>query len=222
MRTRESGYRGTAGVVAGAVLLALSAGHAQASTPVESVAALVQQAQADLAAHPGRAVLDYERARLLAPRAPEIRDGLARAQAAVGLPATRAGLLESAVERLSPDEWSRIALAALALAAVAATGAAWRARRRWTVPTAVAGLILGLAAGNAAWRTAPQRTEAIVVGANTVARIAPFASAEEAFVAPEGSRVAIGRIHEGFVRFRSERREGWIPSSAVEPIIPRS
>jgi hypothetical protein len=222
MRTRRSRYRGTVGVLAGALLLALAAGHARASGPVQSVAGLVQDAQAELAAHPGRAVLDYERARLLAPRAPEIRDGLVRARTAAGLPAARSPSLVRAAEWLSPDEWSRIALLALALGAVAVTAAAWRLWRRSTVPVAVAGLVLALAAGGVAWRTAPGRTAAVVVGANTVSRIAPFLAADEAFVAPEGSRVDVRGTHQGFVRIASDRGEGWVPSSAVETIIPRS
>ena len=208
--------------VAGALWLALGAAPAVAATPVASVATLVQRAEQELAAHPGRAVADYERARLLAPRAPEVRAGLARARAAAGLPANSPGRLPRLLDRLSPDEWSRLALAALALAAATATAAAWRVRPRWTRPAAVLGAAVALAAGGAAWQTAPRATDAIVVGADTVARIAPFASAEQAFVAPEGARVAIQGAHQGFTRIESDRGAGWVPNSAVERIIPPS
>jgi hypothetical protein len=207
-------------------VLALAGARTAEAAPVASAAALVQRAQQELAAHPGRAVADFQRARLLAPRAPEVQDGLARARAAAGLPAATAGLRARLLGWLSPEEWSRGALVALAVAALAATAAAWRVRRRLTLPLAAAALAVALGAGAAAWRTAPRWTDAVVVAPNTVARIAPFAAAEPAFLAPEGSRATIGATHEGYVRIDGERGAGWVPSSAVEPILapapPRS
>jgi len=207
---------------AGALWLALGAAPAVAAPPVASVAGLVQRAENELAAHPGRAVADYERARLLAPRASEVRAGLGRARAAAGLPPASPGAVGRLIERLSPDEWSWLALAGLALAAAGVTAAAWRRRRRWSWPAAALGVAVAVASGAVAWRTAPRPNDAIVVGGQTVARIAPFAAAEEAFLAPDGARVTIQGTHQGFARIESDRGAGWVPSSAVERIIPPS
>ncbi len=208
-------------LAAGAAALVLGrGGRARAAAPQASVSALVTRADSELAAHPGQALLDYERARLLAPRVPEVAAGLARARAAAGLPPAAPGPIARAVQWLSPDEWSRLALAALALAALSATAAAWRWRRRWTLPAAAGALGLALASGGLAWRTAPRPADAVVVAANAVARIAPFAQAEAAFVVPEGSRVTIQSAHQGFARIDGSRGVGWVPDSAVERIIP--
>lgn len=194
--------------------------RAALAAPTASAAALVEQAERELAAHPGRAVLDYERARLLAPRASQVREGLARARAAAGLPAEDAGLAPRVLHALSPDEWSRLALGALALAAVAVAGRRWW--RRSTTPWAAAALGVALAAGAAAWHTAPRRTDGVVVGAGAVARIAPFDAAEPAFVAPEGAPVTVESTHQGYTRIRGDRGAGWVPSSAVDTILPRT
>lgn len=202
-------------------LLAGAAGERMAvAAPTASAATLVQRAARELAAHPGQAVLDYQRARLLDPRAPQVREGLARARAAAGLPPENAGLESRVLHALSPDEWSRLALGALALAALAVAGRPWW--RRWTLPWAATALGLALVTGAIAWHTAPRRNDAVVVGAGSVARIAPFAAAEPAFMAPEGSPATIEATHQGYTRIRDDRGVGWVPSSAVETVLPRS
>jgi hypothetical protein len=209
------------GLALSALLCCGWAGAARAA-PVDSAAALVRRADAELATRPGSAILDFQRARLLAPRAAAVEQGLARARAAAGLPPADAGPVARAAGRLSPDEWSRLALAALALAALAGTAAAWRLRRRWTGTAAAAALAVALVAGAAAWRTAPRPSDAVVIAPGAVARIAPFAAAEVAFPAPEGASVTILATHEGFTRIRDARGEGWVPSAAVQPILSPS
>ncbi|HVT10350.1 MAG TPA: hypothetical protein VHO67_22975, partial [Polyangia bacterium] len=93
--------------------------------------------------------------------------------------------------------------------------------RRFALPWAATALVVALGAGAAAWHTAPRRSDAVVVGAGTVARVAPFDAAEAAFVAPEGSPVTVESHHQGYTRIRSDRGAGWVPSSAVEPVLPR-
>ena len=202
------------------VLVAAGGDRAAVAAPTASAATLVQRAERELAAHPGQAVLDYDRALLLDPRAPQVREALQRARAAAGLPAESVGLKPRILHALSPDEWSRLALGALAVAALAVAGRPWW--RRWAVPSATAALGLAFAAGAIAWHTAPRRNDAVVVGASPVARIAPFAAAEPAFVAPEGSTATIEATHQGYTRIRGDRGVGWVPSSAVETILPRS
>ena len=77
------------------VLLALGLLSAQLLTaragPLDSApaSALISEGGGALATgHPGRAILDYERARLLAPRSAVVRDGLARVRAELNLPLT--------------------------------------------------------------------------------------------------------------------------------------
>src|SRR6185436_6280980 len=96
------------------LMLVSSAGGdaASAGPPVgsgDSARDLVAKADAELAGgHPGSAIVQLERARLLAPRAPAIAAGLAQARAAAGLPASpNPNRIVQAAERLSPDEWAR-------------------------------------------------------------------------------------------------------------------
>lgn len=220
MKTNRRILSWVALLACGALFGEVGAQRAAQAATTASAGALVQQAERELATHPGQAVLDYERAQLLAPRAPEVREGLARARAAAGLPAQSAGLASRIARTLSPDEWSRVALGALALAALAIVGRPWW--RRWALPWAGAALSVALVAGAVAWQSAPRRNDAVVVGASPVARIAPFAAAQPAFVAPEGSAATIEAEHQGYTRIRQGRGVGWVPNSAVAPVIPRS
>lgn len=186
--------------------------------------ALAAEGDADLAAHhPGRAIVDYERARLLAPRSSAIASALSQARVSVGLPAREDGRLAAALHVFSPNEWSGIALGGLGLAALAVVvgGFASRLRR-----PALGGFVFGAAVAAlstfAAVGAAPSDRAAVVVASDVVARIAPFAAAEPAFVAAEGSCVTIERTRAGYTWIRSAAGEGWVPSDQIETVVPTS
>ncbi len=132
-RRRPGGTRQMAAATVLVTCLGWAAGAAAHGEPPRaySLRALVSQAQADLAGgRPGRALLAFERAQVLAPRAPAVVGGLVQARAAAGLPTREEGLAMRAAERLSPNEWSWIAMAGLGLGAAGLVVFAWGLIRR--------------------------------------------------------------------------------------------
>jgi hypothetical protein len=187
-----------------------------------SARALAARAESELTTgHPGAARLDWERARLLAPRSPAVAAGLAKARAAAGIVEERPPLWRRLVERLSSDEWAWIGVAGLACAAAALVAFGWSVlglATRWSL--LAGGAALAALGFLAAARVAPRADQAIVVAPDLVARIAPFAQADPAFAAPEGSVVRVRGRHGEYTLVAGSAGEGWLPSSGVETVLP--
>jgi len=191
---------------------------------VYSVRALEARAEAELAAgHSGRAILQFERARLVAPRSAPVAAGLAHAREAARLPPVESGRLAHAVGVLGADEWSWIALGGLGLCAAGWVALAWGlVRRRGLLAMALAGTGIAVLGALSATHAAPPRDGAIVIAADVVARIAPFAKADQAFVAPEGTLVTLERTHGDFTLIAGPDGRGWVLRKDVETIFPES
>jgi hypothetical protein len=207
-------------VIAGGV--ALGAEPSVVRRPDFSARTLVAEAEAALASgHAGRAVLDYERAQLTAPRSPAIAAGLAHALATASLPTPTRDLPGRAVRLVSADAWSWIGMAGLILVGVGLVGLTWSPRRRrrsFVLTLAGAGLAcLGILAAR---EVSPPPNRAVVVASDVAARIAPFATAEESFTTPEGSTVSIEQSHGSYVLIATPEGRGWVPSASVETILP--
>jgi len=187
-----------------------------------SARSLVAQAEADLAAgHPGLAVLGYERAHLLAPRAPTVAAGLARARSAAGLPPAEASPAVRFMGRLDANEWGWIAMAGLILAGAGLVALSWGLlRRRGFLLLALGGVGLAAVGFVSAVEVTPPPNRAVVVAPDTVARIAPFAKADQAFAVPEGTAVTIERTYGKYALIASSEGRGWIPEGGVEVILP--
>lgn len=166
----------------------------------------------------GRAILAYERAHVIAPRDAAVRANLARTRELAGVSGPRPSHIDAAVATLTADEWTWIAIGASILAAAGLVGHAWGGRRTWSRTLAITGGLAVVAASAAAIRAAPASDLAIVVASDT-ARIAPFAAAEAAFTAPEGTRVRIERERGAFYYVRDGEQTGWLPRGAVEPVV---
>jgi len=168
--------------------------------------------------HPGRAVLAYERAQLLAPRDAAIRAELSKTRDAAGIAAPPSTELHAALGRLSSDEWAWLSVGCGILAAAGAVAYAWSIRRSTSrVILAVGVLAAGVALTGAVLVAAPTN-EAVVVTSD-LARIAPFAAAEGAFTATEGEQVQIEQQRGEYIYVRDDDRAGWLPRSAVERVV---
>jgi hypothetical protein len=191
---------------------------------VYSVRALEARADAELAAgHPGRAILQFERARLVAPRSAAVAAGLAHAREAARLPPVESGWLTHAARLLGADEWGWIALGGLGVCAAGWIALAWGlVRRRGFLAMALAGTGIAVLSALAAKQVVPAQDGAIVVAADVVARIAPFVKADEAFVAPEGALVTLERTHGDFALIAGRDGRGWVLRKEVESIFPES
>jgi tetratricopeptide (TPR) repeat protein len=158
---------------------------------------------------PGPAILAYERARLLAPRDRAVNANLDHVREAAGISVSSPTRINTVLATLSSDDWTWIGTAAFA----------WSLLRRTARPLAIGGIITSVFAMTAAVAIAPGSTDAVIVRSET-ARIAPTATAEAAFTAPEGENVRIEQLRGEFVYVRDGDRSGWIPNSAVERVIP--
>ncbi|HEX3904545.1 MAG TPA: hypothetical protein VH853_17040 [Polyangia bacterium] len=215
-------------LTAGLVVLALGLVFAQLLTTRggaiddSSTAALVSDAGGALASgHPGRAILDYERARLLAPRSEVVRDGLARARAEVNLPSREPRMAGTTAQLLRTDQWGWVALVGLGLGAAGLIASVWSFLARW-------GLAILLVLGGALaclgfWgvvKVSPSPNLAVVVAQDAVARVAPSAAAETSFMPPEGSLVTIERTQGDYSLVTAAGRQGWVRRTGVETILP--
>lgn len=187
-----------------------------------SARSLVAEAEADLAAgHPGLAILGYERARLLAPRAPTVTAGLARAQAIAGLPLAEASPAVRFMGRLDGNEWGWIGMAGLILAGAGLVALSWGLiRRRAFLVLALGGVGLTGIGFLSAVEVTPPPNRAVVVAPDAVARIAPFAKADQAFAVPEGAIVTVERTYGHYALIANPEGRGWIPEGGVESILP--
>jgi hypothetical protein len=207
--------------------LAAACGAAQAAEPEQPIAngRYSPSALYDLgnsyarAGRPGLAVLNYERAHLLAPRDADINANLRRAQESAGT-ATSVSWYDRQVRYWSPNTMYWLGMFGLMLAA-----SAWlmqRRRPRYRMPLNVlgtAGLILaGLSLCDAA-ATAPTLHESVVLQ-TVAAGASPISGAEPLFTEPEAAIVHVQEIHRDHVLIRdAEGRSGWLPRSSLAPII---
>ncbi len=187
-----------------------------------SVRSLVATAEAELAAgRPGPAIVQYERARLLAPRAPTVMAGLARARSVAGLPPTDASVASRIVGRLDANEWGWIGMAGLVLAAAGLIAFSWGfIRRLGSLILALGGVGMASVGLLSAAQVTPPPDRAVVVAPDTLARIAPFAGAEPTFLAPEGAIVTVERTHDNYALIAAPEGRGWVPKGGVEIILP--
>jgi hypothetical protein len=213
-----------AGAAADAVVATApkGAGASPAAPQTVSSGSVVAQAEAALAAgHPGRAILDYQRARLLAPRAPAVTAGLTRAESLAGLPREDASPAVRAARRLDANEWGWLAMAGLTLGAAGVVALSWGLiGRRGLLALGLAGVGLAGVGLLGAVEVAPGPNRAVVVAPDTVARIAPFAQADQAFSVPEGSVVTVERTYDHYSLIAGADGRGWVPEGGLELILP--
>jgi hypothetical protein len=198
-----------------------SASHA--ATAGYSAPALYNLANAYArAGKPGLAVLNYERAKLLAPNDPDIDANLRQVRQASGLPPESRGRFERMTGFASPQ---LLAWAGVLGLAVAGGGALARLRykthrRKFLAVTVLGVSLVGLsvADGIALW---PVMHEAVITHAAPV-RVSPVPIEEPLFVLPEAAIVRISAEHDGFVLIRADSgRTGWVPGADLVSIVPK-
>lgn len=211
------------------MLVSSARGYTASARPLvgsaDSAGELVAKANADLAGgRPGSAIVQLERARLLAPRAPAIAAGMAQARAVAGLPASpNPNRIVQAAEWLSPDEWARVALVGSGLIAGGLVAVAWRlVRIRGLAIFVGAGTLVAVVGLLAVSAIAPSLGSAVVTAPTTIARKAPLAGADPAFVLPEGTNVTIQRRHGDYDFVAAPEGRGWVPRSGLETILQPS
>ena len=175
------------------------------------------------AGKPGLAVLNYERASLLAPNDPDIEANLHYVREGAHLPTEPRRTWQRAVTVGSPTLWSLFGvLGVLLLGCALVTGERYPAHRwKRRIATLLGFVLLGATAGNALvlW---PTLHAAVIVTAATPVQVSPVPMGDQLFTLPEGETVAITAEHEDFVLVQTgSGRKGWVARVNLVPVVPR-
>jgi tetratricopeptide (TPR) repeat protein len=169
----------------------------------------------------GQAILNYERARWLAPNDPDIAANLAQARQKAGLDTDTLSRLPAIAHSLTLSAWSILAVTMLWLAAAALPLKRMlpRAAPALNAGAIVAGLVLLFALGGLAlcWRDLDR---AIVTAPSAAARVSPVTVVQPSFTLREGEAVTVKRRHGVFLLVANcQGREGWVSRETSTPIV---
>jgi hypothetical protein len=171
--------------------------------------------------NPALAVLNYERALVLAPMDPDIRANVREVRASAGLPAPPGGWLSEHDRFADPNAMYWLGLFGLTLAGASFLVRRFYAyhRRACTVAAAVGVLLTTLSVCDAL-ATASILNESVVMQ-TAPAGASPIYGAPPLFTAPAAEVVSVRGEHQGFMLIRDSRgREGWVARDDLTPVIP--
>ena len=177
----------------------------------------------------GQAILNYERARRLAPRDPDILANLKFAQQRLAVtdvntpaaPVRR--FVDSVLFSRTINEWAGYELAGLWLTVLAVAGWVWWPKWRTgfvvAIVAAASGLLVTTTTLGLRFYADRATPAAIVLAAKTEARFAPLPDATVHFQVSEGTRVV---IHEDRGQWllveRADGQQGWVKADGVERV----
>ena len=174
------------------------------------------------AGKPGMAILNYERAALLAPNDADIEANLRTVRVSMGLSSEPRSWFERAATVASPSivAWCAV----IGLLVVGSSGLAarlaprLRSVRRIAVVTGIALLGLTVANGIVEW---PRLHVAVVLAAGTAVRATPAPMGDTLFTLPEGQIVRILGEHEDFVFVQIKKaNRGWVSRASLATVVP--
>lgn len=218
--------RGGATLTAGIIGLALMAAFqapAQAQATGYSAASLYNLGNSYAReGKPGMAVLNYERASLLAPNDPDIEANLRFVRASSRLPSETPNGFERLVRVASPRILSWAGLIGLMMGGASLLAGRWYRRHRWLRRTALgcgtALVVLTLCNGVVLW---PKLHAGVVVTNEAPVRVSPVPMGEPLFVLPEAETVKMMAQHEGFVLIQTRSgRMGWMARANLASVVP--
>jgi hypothetical protein len=203
----------------------LGAAQARAEAPAAgySAAGLYNLANSYArAGKPGLAILNYERASLLAPGDPDVEVNLKFVRTAAHLPVEPRGLFERLARVGTPLVLSWIGLLGIGLIGAGAINAQFSSgHRRLRLIGLVAGILMvgaPICSGVVLW---PKLHAGVIIAASTPARVSPVPMGDALFVLREGETVKISAEHEGFTLIQtSAGRTGWVADSNLAAIVP--
>ncbi len=171
----------------------------------------------------GKAIVNYERALKLSPGDSDILGNLELLRRENGLFQRESSFIGKTIHLLDINQWTVLGALALAtLTGVLLYAFISRLSRRVLITLCCCCLmVMSLTATGVAvlyrdWQTG------IVVDSHTALLISPFPGAETAGNIQEGRQVIPGEHHGRYLHVEEETgRSGWIPSTSLEPIVPR-
>jgi len=173
------------------------------------------------AGSPAFAVLNYERARVLAPMDPDIRANLRHVRESAGLPAESGPWLTRHSRLANPDTMYWLGVIGLGIAGVSLLLRRLKVGHRAALAAAASVGLLLTAMG--LWDSAATAAilEESVVMQSSPASASPIVGAEPLFTVPQAEVVSVRDQHGGFALIRdSSGREGWVARGNLTPIIP--
>jgi hypothetical protein len=174
------------------------------------------------AGKPGLAVLNYERAALLAPNDPDIRANLDYVRATAQVPTDPPTRFTRFARAANPTAAAWLGVIGLALlgTSLLASKATPRFRFLWAT-SALLGTIQIALAISSALLLRPRMHEAVVLINQTPARVSPVLMGDTAFILREAETVTMTAQHEDFVLIRTHTgRTGWVARANVSAVIP--
>lgn len=170
----------------------------------------------------GKAILAYERALLINPRANDVRKNLALAREAA-FPSEAIVQPSGLWHLLSRSEWAMvITAAALGIAACAVVAAFSVKFRKNAIIIALLGLAPLVLSVIALTQRKGESMRAIVISPSCKLLLSPFAAANEIAPCAAGTMILVGESKNNFryVTLLSGNSSGWLPESAIEFIEP--
>ncbi len=174
------------------------------------------------AGKPGMAVLNFERASLLAPNDPDIETNLRLVREPLRLPSESRSAAARAVTLADSTTIAWIGVLGLLVVGVSLLAGQLSRRRRLMrrAATLVGMSMIGLTVANGVllW---PRLHEAVVVAGSTAVRVSPVPMGDPLFILPEAETVKITAEHEGFVLVQTRGgRTGWAARASIVPVVP--
>jgi hypothetical protein len=189
-----------------------------------SAAALFNQGNAFArAGKTGLAILNYERARLLAPGDDDLAANLHFVRAKAGLTDARESWFNRSLLCVRPNILAWLGSFGLVLVGMSMLLVRVLPPRRlafrWL--TFVGALLISSAIGSAI-ATWPRVKQAVVITPNAPARTSPVSFAESAFKLPEGETVTVRAEHHDFALVQTTAgRSGWVPRADLGFVVPQ-
>jgi tetratricopeptide (TPR) repeat protein len=185
------------------------------------------------AGHTGLAILNYERARYLAPGDADIDHNLQLAREQAGLKSNSLRWWQVMLRSLTINTWLAIVdvwLAAIALAVLAHVfvkrlepGPRRHVLGKVVKTVLFVAIPCFLFSGYLALLAAPLRIEGVVMAKQAVLRLSPFDTAEQIGTLPEGELVTVEQRHDDYYRIEArDGRYGWTTRQTLEPVIAGS
>jgi hypothetical protein len=170
----------------------------------------------------GLAVLNYERAALLAPDDADIRANLQFVRASAHIPAPPRSGLARIAEATSPAVAAWLGVLGLALVGVGMVAgrmtSRFRLARASSIVAGIALVVLTVSSARLQW---PRMHAAVILVNQTPVRVSPVPMGDTVFVLPEAETVTLTAEHEDFVLVRTGGgRSGWVARANVGAVVP--
>jgi hypothetical protein len=220
-RIRASIYRnGRRTLMMTACAVALLATTANAQSSLSAPALFNQANTAEREDRLGPAILGYERARLLSPNDPSIKQNLRIAREKAGVNGPAISLWQRPAHWLGFDGWALLGSFALLIGCGLFFGIQYIPRRaaRWISAGCGTVLLLAVTAIGFRWN---ELDRAVIQNAPTTVHIAPARDAQGTFELEAGDLVTAKREYGEFVLVCTlDQRSGWVNKSDLQRVIP--